>query len=211
MTAGEKEKESNMEEWRDIQGYEGHYQVSSLGRIKSVERMILINMTDGRSSYYRHQREKIKTTPVFGNAGYQQIILYKGNVGKMLQVHRIVASAFIPNPDRLPTVNHKNGIKTDNRAENLEWCSYSDNNLHAINVLGKKIHGKMVMCIETGITYSSVAVAAKEAGESEYSLRDHLRGRHPSLHGKHWKFINNPNKPDLYVRRKKSDCSTKAI
>jgi len=194
-----------MEEvWKDIPGYEGYYQVSSLGRIKSVERMIYIELPDGRRSYWRHQKERIKSAPVFGNGGYRQIMLYSGNVGKMLQVHRIVCLAFLSNPNNLPCVNHKNGIKTDNRLENLEWCSYEGNLLHAINILGKKDnHGKPVMCVETGEIYRSVSVASRETGEHINSLRDHLRGRFRSLHGKHWKFIENPNKPNQYVRTRK--------
>lgn len=192
-----------MEEiWKDIPGYEGYYQVSNMGRVKSVERMTPVIMTDGRSPYVRRKREEIKTTPVYGNGGYCQIMLYKCNVGKMFQVHRLVCIAFLPNPNGLPCVNHKNGIKTDNRLDNLEWCSYSDNLLHSIHVLGKKDnHGKQVVCIETGIIYPSVSVASRETGEHINSLRDHLRGRFRSLHGKHWQFVINPDKPNQYVRR----------
>lgn len=173
-----------------------------MGRVKSVERMVPIIMTDGRSSYLRRKREEIKSTPVFGNGGYCQLMLYKYNIGKMFQVHRLVCMAFLPNPNELPCVNHKNGIRTDNRLENLEWCTYSENMRHAIDVLGKKRdHGKPVMCVETGEKYPSVSVASIETGESLNSLRDHLRGRFKSLHGKHWKFIINPNKPNQYVRR----------
>ena len=180
-----------MEIWKDIEGYEGHYQVSNMGAIKSVQRVTHYLFPGGKACQ-RVTPERLKSAPVFGNGGYRQIMLYKHNVGKMYQVHRLVAAAFIPNPDSLPTVNHKNGIKTDNRADNLEWCSYSDNNLHALNVLGRKPgYCKKVMCIETQKIYDSVAAASRQTGESEHSLRGHLRGRTQSLHNKHWQFVKN--------------------
>ena len=103
------------EEWRDIEGYNGKYQVSSLGRVKSLR------------DKYGNYREKILKQGKNNKTGYLQVILCKeGNV-KLYRVNRLVATAFIPNPSKFPCVNHKNEIKTDNCVSNLEWCTYSYN------------------------------------------------------------------------------------
>ena len=108
--------------WENIKDFEGLYQISNLGNIKSLK--------------------KIKVASLKSN-GYLQITLWKNNKGFNKYVHRLVAETFIPNPNNLKTVNHKNLNKQDNRVENLEWCSYADNNDHARKNLcfksGKKI------------------------------------------------------------------------
>lgn len=107
--------------WKDIKGYEGCYQVSNLGRVKSVER--LVNNKQGM----RTQREKIKQASIKPN-GYYQTSLYKNNQGKNYYVHRLVAEAFLENREQLPQVNHKDEDKGNNCIDNLEWCDSSTNN-----------------------------------------------------------------------------------
>ena len=104
--------------WKDIENYEGLYQVSNLGRIKSIRKMKKQNIL------------KLGTRNT-----YNVINLMKNGKARSFQVHRLVAKAFIPNPENKPQVNHINGVKNDNRLENLEWVTRSENTIHAYRVL----------------------------------------------------------------------------
>ena len=119
------------EEWRDIPGYEGYYQVSNQGRIRSVDRKVI-----ARGGLTRISKGKIIALNY--SRPYPMVCLSKKDIKKTYLVHRLVADTFIPNPKNEKTVNHKNGIKSDNRVENLEWCSYSDNIKHAFRQLGRR-------------------------------------------------------------------------
>lgn len=110
-----------MEKWKDIAGYEGLYQISNMGRVKSLERF----KPNGQIV-----PEKIKTPSAKSN-NYLALQLYKNNKPKNCYIHRLVAEAFIPNPQNKETVNHINGDKHDNSVENLEWSTYTENNHHA--------------------------------------------------------------------------------
>lgn len=109
----------DVEVWADIKSYEGIYQVSNFGRVKSVA-------SNAIRSYY------------INNNGYHICGLYKNCVERKILIHREVARSFIENPYNKPCVNHKNGIRTDNRVENLEWCTHSENNIHSHKQLNRK-------------------------------------------------------------------------
>ena len=131
--------------WKDIQGYEGMYQVSSHGRVKSFK------------------KNKVKILkPQMHYKGYEFVTLHKNGIGEKCKVHRLVAKAFIPNPNNYPVVNHKDENKSNNNVENLEWCTVSYNNIYngkAVKI--GKIHNKKVKCITTNEIFNSV----KEARE----------------------------------------------
>lgn len=113
--------------WKDIEGYEGLYQVSNLGRIKSLERY-----RKTRSGGVTKIPEK-EIVPHETNKGYLRAGLYKEGERTGFSVHRLVAKAFIPNIENKDTVNHINGNKHDNRVDNLEWNTYNENNKHALS------------------------------------------------------------------------------
>ena len=107
----------NKEIWKDVVGYEGIYQVSSMGNVRSIDREIVD--VNGNIRKYTGNTMKLELS----KEGYWRVGLnYKGSKVKFL-VHRLVAMAFIPNPNNLPEINHKNEIKNDNRVGNLEWCT----------------------------------------------------------------------------------------
>lgn len=110
-----------MEEWRDIKGYEGLYQVSNFGRVKTLTKII---HSSKRSDFV--VKEKVLSTRP-NNRGYIMVGLHKEKHFKLALVHRLVAQAFIPNPNNLPQVNHLDENKNNNCVNNLEWCTNKEN------------------------------------------------------------------------------------
>ena len=124
-----------MEIWKDISEYEGLYQVSSHGRIKSLSKRR--RHGDG----WTITKERILKPSILNTTKYSQVILYKGQKPSPFKVHRLVAIAFIPNPDNFPQVNHKDPNKQNNFVENLEWCTQSHNQKHSFR-LGRTVWNK---------------------------------------------------------------------
>ena len=129
-----------IEIWKDIQGYEGLYQVSNLGRVRSL-------------NYKKTKTVKIlKLTS--NTKGYLQLILHKNGEISSRKVHRLVAEAFIPNPDGLPQVNHKDENKQNNCVDNLEWCTNYYNAWYGTKIdKMRKKRSKPILCVETGVIY----------------------------------------------------------
>jgi hypothetical protein len=156
------------EKWQTIEGYENLYAVSNLGNVKSLKKKINLSLIDDR---------------------YLIVNFSKGNVKKKQLVHRLVAEAFIPNPENKPCINHKDGNKHNNRVENLEWCNQSENVLHGYRTglrdmktvgtgfLGKATHNsKPVLDPYTGVFYRSITEAAKYNNTSFSYLFNQLMG-----------------------------------
>lgn len=122
------------ENWRDVVGYEGIYQVSNLGRVKSLPRAVFVKKSNNHTYGSRINHTRVVDEIIMKQQnvrGYKKVCLSKNGFQKPLYVHRIVMSSFVENPRGLPYVNHKDGDKHNNNLNNLEWVSDLDNKKHA--------------------------------------------------------------------------------
>ena len=183
-----------MENWKDIENYEGLYQVSNLGRVRSLERDVYFpNGTIHRI------KEKI-LVPGLNNDGYANVNLCKNGKKKNIKVHRLVAEAFIPNPENKSQINHKNEVKTDNSVENLEWCDCRYNINFGTRIerqkqtfkdnckSGKIKRVKKVFCVELNKTFDYAKSAEEELGVCEKSIGKACRGERKTAGGFHWRY-----------------------
>lgn len=145
--------------WKDIQGFEGKYQVSNLGRIKTVKHIKhtwikekeewIIEGIRKKEEWVLDEKiedvDKIRK-PVKTKLGYMRVGLKSNNKSRDYLVHRLVAQTFIPNPKNKRYVNHKNGNKEDNRVDNLEWCTHKENMQHAVRTGLSKGRRKVNYC-----------------------------------------------------------------
>ena len=174
------------EVWNDIPEYERYYQASNCGRIRSLQREVI--QKGHRNCYKRILKGKI-LCPRLQNSNYYIVWLSKdGKINPKL-VHRLIAQTFILNIDNKPCINHKNGNKADNRIENLEWCSYSENIKHSHNIIGRKEITKPIICIELNRKYKSQTEASQKLGISRGSISHALNGMSKTAGGLTWKFI----------------------
>jgi hypothetical protein len=148
------------ENWKDITGYEGLYQVSDLGRVKSLARQSNFATRWGTQTH-RKVPERVLAHGTCRD--YLIVNLSKEGETKMHRVSRLVAQAFLPNQKQ--TVNHKDGVKTNNAVSNLEWATPSENLLHAVRI---RLHSQATVVVDpaTGVRYASIAQAAKGAHKS---------------------------------------------
>lgn len=179
--------------WKDVEGYEGLYQVSNMGRIKGLPRIIC----DGKN--IKERIFSIKNS----KGDYLRFNLINGRLRKTIYVHRIVAEHFLDRMDGKDCINHINGIKSDNRVDNLEWCSYSENNKHSFDKLGRKpsflgkfgvnhscsksinqydLYGNFIS------TYNSIQEAQKITGVLNQHISKVCKGKLKQTGGFIWKY-----------------------
>lgn len=181
------------EEWRDIPGYEGLYQVSNLGNVRSMSR-VQRNKKLG-TTYFRQQRGRQRILRKNKRLGYIYVDLWNIS-GRTHRVHRLVAKAFLTPDKSRPDVNHKNGDKTDNRLENLEWCTKSENAQHAIETgLRKNQYGQESNLAKLKEHEVLNIISDYESGmgtQKQIGLKYGISQSHVSLilKGKSWQHIN---------------------
>ena len=197
--------------WKDIEGYEGYYQVSNMGRVKSLERKCKC-----RSNGIKTIQSKILKPGVV--KGYLRVNLRRNNKTKQYQIHRLVAITFLPNENNYPFVNHKDENPSNNRVDNLEWCTpkYNVNYGTARERLSKALKGKHsgekhpmygkqhkeeskkkmserknkpVICITTGEVFKSVKEASEITGINLGNISECCRGNYKTAGKREWKFL----------------------
>lgn len=178
----EKEKQKPFSEWIRVNINE-HYAVNKLGEVKNLE-------TD----------KKLK--PSFNKAGYLVVSLYdkQTHMRRTVRVHRLVAEAFIVNPEGKEDVNHIDGNKANNAVENLEWVTRSENILHRYRVLGKKSTNiptpyKPVKCLDTGEVFESRSDAARKANTQPIHIYECCKGKRKTAGGFRWAEMPLPEPP----------------
>ena len=160
-----------IEEWKDIPGYDGRYQASSLGRVRNAKTKCILR-------------------PAINSGGYKHVSLGRHNDKR---VHRIIALTFLPNPSNLRDVNHKNGVKTDNCINNLEWVSHADNEIHKVYKLrtpGRLLRPmRRVMCLENGKVYESISAACRDLKIKTNHISEACQGKINQTCGYHWRYV----------------------
>ena len=173
------------EEWRDIKGFEGKYQISNLGNVKSLN--------------YNNTGKPNLLKPTKLANGYLQVSLCKNGkrIGKL--VHVLVSEAFIPNPFELPQINHKDENKENNCVDNLEWCDAKYNINYGTGIkrsaeartgiYGRNSSCKPVLCVETNIIYSGTYEAQQKTGTKNGNISLVCNGKRKTAGGYHWRFV----------------------
>ena len=178
--------------WKDVKGYEGIYQVSNLGRVKSLDRKVKRRNNTTRIEWGRIM--SLRTTP----KGYKRVEL-ANNGRRAFMVHRLVYEAFIGDIKPNNQINHLNGVKNDNRLSNLEQCTRSENIKHSIKYLNRKpVIAKgskldfsnkaiRVICVETGEEFKSIRDACKKL--NIWTIQAQLKGRQKTAGGLTFKYV----------------------
>lgn len=164
--------------WKDIKGYEGLYQVSNFGRIKSLPKK--------RNSKFTEKEIILK---LFENtSGYIQTNLWKNKKGKNFLVHKLVAEAFISNNYNFPYINHKDENKQNNRVDNLEWCTAKYNSNYGTR---NSRLSSPVICIELNKTYNSIKEASKDLNIQQAHISGCCakRKHYITAGGYHWQYV----------------------
>lgn len=181
--------------WKDIFGYEGFYQISNLGNVRSLGRTVKNKASKTRDEYYVSIKSKYPKQHKSID-GYLRVDLCKDRGHKNFLVHRLVALHFIPNPGMLDQVNHIDGDKTNNCVENLEWCTQVENAVHAVETGLFKPHNerRVVGTDDNGnkVYFKSAAEAGRTLSINSGSINSVCTKHNPHRHtagGYKWEYV----------------------
>jgi len=165
------------EVWKKVEGFP-NYSVSSYGKVRNDNTRKLLKAYDEGNGYFR-------------------VNLYNNGKEHGCLLHRLVAEAFLPQPSKQHEVNHKDGNKENNVVENLEWVTRSENHIHRCRTLNKiNARKRAVICVETGIVYSSGSEASRSLGLCDDAVGHCLWGNNKTAGGYHWKYYEGDVKND---------------
>lgn len=177
--------------WKDVKGYEWLYQVSNLGRVRSLDRPYVGRNHTGHTHIITKKGRILKP---YIQRGYAHVVFSVSNKKKTYKVHRLVAKTFIPNPEEKPQVDHINGIRSDNRVENLRWVTHPENMKNPItkeHLFGHIGHRKKVYQYtldgELVRTYVS-GLSCEEYGYKQVSISAACKGRIKTYKGYRWSY-----------------------
>ena len=165
--------------WKDIEGYDNYYQISSLGNVRGLDRITINNHIRKGKILKQHLNHK----------GYPMVYLSKNGITKGYSIHRLVCQAFIPNPYNLPQVNHKNEIKTDNRVENLEWCTAEYNINYGTRT--EKTSKPILQFTKNGEfvkRWNSIRGVEREKGFNNSHIAECCKGKLKTANGYIWRY-----------------------
>jgi oligoribonuclease NrnB/cAMP/cGMP phosphodiesterase (DHH superfamily) len=182
------------QQWRQVVGYEGYYEISNQGNVRSIDRKVIEKNTN------KIKELQGKDLSVANSKrGYRVVNLFKDNKGTIKNVHQLVAEAFIPNLDNKPCINHKDSNRLNNHVDNLEWCTYEENNLHSIE-FGDR--GQAVLQLDENDIFinrfESIREAEEKTGVQHSNITAVCKGKRDKAGGYKWEYaFDSPKKPQF--------------